>query len=106
MKISRRKRVKNKKLWLTEEEDQNLIEAAKVHGETVAGYLRRLGLGQPAPPPREEQEFNRDLLVALARGLNNLNQIAHAANKGNVDLSTLKELQFFFREKLEIIGAK
>ena len=59
----------------------------------VSTSIRALALGQPVPRRSPALETRRELLLALARIGNNLNQLARAVNTANLTGSKVDALR-------------
>jgi hypothetical protein len=68
--------------WITPSERAELAQRAEARGLVVSDYVRACCLTDRLPPAdmRRTREDARDLVAALARIGNNLNQMAHRAN--------------------------
>ena len=83
----KRQRVKTIAVHLTPDEYATLLAKAAAAGLSGGGYLRTCGLGALTPRTQRRATFNEaqraEVLSALNRTGNNLNQIARALNRGD-----------------------
>lgn len=94
-------------------EHAELVARAREAGFSVGAYVRACALGDAGPRARRRATVDRELLAhnnaALNRVGNNLNQIAHALNRGD-DLdpfelrATIRELQAVLTTNRRALG--
>jgi hypothetical protein len=73
------------KMRLTEAEYAALVERAQTAGgHTVAGYVRTVALGQPAPVAAAVPAANVEQYAKLGHAAANLNQVARHLNQGAI----------------------
>ena len=77
-----RKRTKEIKIRLTPDEHAQFM-ARVPDGAALAEWVRNTCLGVPPAPKRKIKKADSDLLIALARIGNNMNQIARELNTNN-----------------------
>ena len=97
------KRTKEIKIRLTETEHQRLLDRCdRTH---LAEWLRQLGLGEHISRKRRVPEVAPELLRQVSGIGNNLNQIAHHANKtGQIDPTELHAVLAMVRAILTEAG--